>query len=80
MEFNRFETTEVELSGSHYQPDGCNTAFVTGISWDKEESCLAVHLTYKNGKMDIIPLSELGASHILGSVTVLNSSNVGVMK
>lgn len=70
---DRFEAIEVQLSGSHYQPDGCDEAFVTGISWDKEEKRPAIWLTYKNGKMDVIPLSELGASHILGNVTILNT-------
>ena len=76
----RFKTIEVQLSGSHYQPNGCDTAFVTGISWDTKEHRLAIHLTYKNGKKDIIPFSELGASHILGNVTILNGATVGEMK
>ena len=70
---NRFKTIEVQLSSGHYQPEGCDTAFVTGISWDTEEHRPAIHLTYKNGEMDVVPLSELGANHVLGSVTILNN-------
>ena len=70
---NKFETIKVELSGSHYQPDGCNQAFVTGISWDIEYKRSCLHLTYLNSKQDYIPLSELGSSHILGSITILNT-------
>ncbi len=72
---NRFRTIQVELSGGHYRPHGCNKAFVTGISWDVEYRRVAIHLTYPNGEMDIIPLSELGSSHILGSVTILNGGD-----
>lgn len=70
---DRYGIIEVELSGAHYQPDGCNRASVTGISWDNEYGRACVHLTYPNRKQDTIPLSELGASHILGSVTIINS-------
>lgn len=77
---DRFETIEVGLSGSHYQPDGCDRAFVTGISWDKEYKRPCVHLTYLNRKQDFIPLSELGSSHILGDVTILNTSQSTINK
>ena len=66
------ETIMVKLSGAHYQPEGCDTAFVTGIFWDRTRSRPAIHLTYLNGKCDFIPLTELGHSHPLGSVTILN--------
>ena len=69
----RYRTIEVELSGSHYQPGGCNRAFVTGISWDSEYNRTAIHLTYLNGNEDTIPLSELGKSHVLGNVTIVNT-------
>ena len=68
----RFELIRVLLSGNHYQPDGCNLALVTGISWDKQMKRACIFLAYENGKADFIPLTELGHSHILGSVTILN--------
>ena len=76
MNINRFQTIKVELSGGHYQPEGCNIAFVTGILWDKEYGRPCLHLTYVNGINDVIPLSSLGESHILGSVTIQNTSTV----
>jgi len=67
------EHIRVEVSGGHYQPDGCNQAFVVGIYWDKERSRPCLQLVYTNGKEDYIPLSELGASHPLGSIMILNT-------
>ncbi len=63
----------VKLTGSHYQPDGCDEATVTGIFWDKENKRPCIFLSYDNGKSDFIPLSELGSSHILGDVIILNT-------
>ncbi len=73
---SRFEHIKVEMSGAHYQPDRCSTAHVVGIIWDKDEKRPCVRLSYENGKEDFIPLSELGRSHILGSVTILNGTTV----
>ncbi len=66
------EFIKVQLSGSHYQPKGCGTAFVIGIYWDLENKRPCVQLLYKGGETDYIPLSELGSSHVLGSVTIIN--------
>jgi len=70
---DRYTTIKIRLDGCHYQPDGCDMAFVTGISWDNECQRPALQLTYINGEMDYIPLSSLGVSHILGSVTIIPS-------
>jgi len=69
---NRFDRIKVKMTGSHYQPDGCSEAFIVGISWDKEEHRPCIHALYTNGKEDFIPLSELGSSHFLGDVIILN--------
>lgn len=74
---NRLEHIRVMLTGSHYQPDGCNRAFVSNISWDKEEGRPCISLLYENGKEDFIPLSSLGSSHILGDVIILNVKDRG---
>ena len=71
---DRFERIRVKMTGSHYQPDGCDEAFVIGVSWDKDVNRPCVHLLYPSGKEDFIPLSELGSSHILGDVIILNSA------
>jgi len=70
---DRYETIRVQLTGSHYQPKGCDKAFVSGIFWDKEHKHPALQLTYENGKTNEIPLSELGSSSILGDVIIVNS-------
>ena len=66
------EPIRVKLSGSHYQPKGKDTAFVIGISWDLDNKRPCIQLLYPGGETDYIPLIELGSSHILGSVTILN--------
>ena len=71
---DNIEIIRIELSGSHYQPDGCTKAVVTGIWWDKARNRPTLCLAYENGKSDFIPLSELGSSHILGNVTILNNT------
>jgi len=73
MDTNKFEVIKVNLSGNHYQPGGYSVARVTDILWDKENNRPCIHLVYENGKSDYIPLSELGQSHVLGSVTIVNS-------
>ncbi len=68
----KVEPIKVELSGSQYQPQGESTAFVVGISWDLENHRPCIQLLYPGGETDYIPLIELGTSHILGNVTILN--------
>jgi hypothetical protein len=70
------EFIKVKLTGGHYQPYGCDEAFVVGIRWDKEHKRPCIHLLYINGEEDFIPLSELGSSHILGDVIILNTLTV----
>ena len=69
---SNFERIKVQMDGAHYQPSGQREAYVIGISWDKENGRPCLHLLYPEGEEDYIPLSELGHSHILGSVTILN--------
>jgi hypothetical protein len=68
------EQIKVRLTGGHYQPEGCDTAVVPGIFWDGENRRPCITLLYSNGKTDFIPLSELGSSHVLGDVIILNET------
>jgi hypothetical protein len=43
-----------------YKPYDCDIATVTGIFHDDEKQRLCVQLTYANGAIDFIPVSELG--------------------
>jgi len=72
FEESRFERIKVRLEGAHYQPNGNNFAYIVGLSWDKHFGNPCIHLLYPDGEEDFIPLSELGGSKPLGSVTIVN--------
>ncbi len=68
----QLEILRLKLSGCHYQPDGCDTAFVTGLFWDKKHKRPAYKVVFQNGKEDWLPLCELDTKGALGSVEILN--------